>query len=229
MLFSLNRITVIRQENFILKEISLKLEHNRSYAVLGPSGAGKTSFLRCLNLMTIPTTGEILYRGRNSLNYPITEYRRQIPMVFQEPVLFNGTVRENLYRPFTLKKWKTETPVEEQLEEVLSICQLNPLFLEKECHTLSGGEKQRVAIARTLLFQPEVLLLDEPTSALDFETANRVIDGILMRFQPFTFIVVTHNMELIKKMDEKIILKNGRLIKCCDSLKISEIKNILKE
>lgn len=227
--FSLNRVSVIRQKKSILKDISLTIQQNRSYGILGPSGAGKTTLLRCMNLMTIPTMGEIIYKGCNVLKNSITNHRRKVPMVFQEPVLFNGTVQNNLDYPFTLKQWKHERPTIKQYQKILSICQLNHSLLNMKSHSLSGGEKQRVAIARALLLQPEVLLMDEPTSAMDVETANRVIDSIQNEIQEITMIVVTHNLEIIQKMKEKIILKNGNLLQCCEQLTNAKIRRLLKE
>jgi len=229
MLFEFKNVSVIRQGKTLLHRISAQIEQESSYTIVGPSGAGKTTFLRLFNLMTIPSSGEIRFRGKQALEYPLIEYRRRIPIVFQEPVLFDGTIRDNLLAPFRIKKWRTEKPAKHQLEKVLSVCRMDSRYLNENSQTLSGGEKQRVAIARSLLLDPEVLLLDEPTSALDVETADLVLEGILSHFPKTTLIVVTHATELIKKIDRKIVLKTGRIEQCCDRLTTTQLHKILKE
>lgn len=229
MLFEFENVSVVRQGKIILREMSASIEEKTSYAVVGPSGAGKTTFLKLFNLMTIPSTGGIRFRGRDAFGYPLTAYRRQIPIVFQEPVLFEGTVADNLSVPFRVKGWVSAMPSEDRFERVLSVCRLGSSYLKQNSQTLSGGEKQRVAIARALLLEPEVLLLDEPTSALDVETANRVIGGILEQYRKITLVIVTHATELIEKIQKKIVLKNGRMERCCDRLNVSELHELLKE
>lgn len=229
MLFEFKNVSVIRQDKTLLHRISAQIEQESSYTIVGPSGAGKTTFLRLFNLMTIPSSGAIRFRGKPALEYPLIEYRRRIPIVFQEPVLFDGTIRDNLFAPFRIKKWQSEKPTNSQLEKVLSVCRLSSNYLNQNSRTLSGGEKQRVAIARTLLLNPDVLLLDEPTSALDVETADRVIRGIFDNYPGMTLVMVTHAIELLEKIDQKIVLKEGRIEKCCDRLSASQVRTILKE
>ena len=150
-------------------------------------------------------------------------------MVFQEPVLFEGTVQENLLAPFRLSYWSSECPSRKTLEHILEVSGLDPEILKEKNHILSGGEKQRVAIARALLLNPNVLLLDEPTSALDIDTADRIVRNILDTFSNTSIIAVTHAPELMNRLTQKIILKEGRLIRCCDTLPLSELTFLLQE
>ena len=229
MLFVLDNISVIRQGKTILHKISARIDNASSYAIIGPSGSGKTTFLRLLNLMTIPTSGRLTFHRRDAFTYPILEYRRRIPMVFQEPVLWEGSVQDNLFAPFGLKKWSGDTPTRRDAEHALAVCQLESRYLSENSNVLSGGEKQRVAIARALMLQPEVLLLDEPTSALDIETASRVLDAIFAEYKQTTLIMVSHAMNIVIRSQYKMILKNGRLVRCCESLSGEEVRAYLKE
>ena len=211
MMFEIENVSVVRQGKMILEQISIQIHRDSSYAVVGPSGAGKTTFLRLFNLMTIPTSGKIRFNNKNIFEYSPIEYRRRIPIVFQEPVLFEGTVEDNLYSPFHIKRWKLEKPTNGQLKKVLSICQLDSHYLNENSQVLSAGEKQRVAMARALLLAPEVILLDEPTSALDTETASDIINRILDITPMITLIIVTHATDILKKIKHKIVLKRGRI------------------
>ena len=211
MMFEIEDVSVVRQEKLILEQISIQIHRDSSYAIVGPSGAGKTTLLRLFNFMTIPTSGKIRFNDKNIFEYSPIEYRRRIPIVFQEPVLFEGTVEDNLYAPFHIKKWKLEKPTSGQLKEALSICQLDSHYLYENSQVLSGGEKQRIAMARALLMAPEIILLDEPTSALDPETASNIIDRILNITPMITLIIVTHATDILKKTKYKIVLKKGRI------------------
>jgi ABC-type methionine transport system ATPase subunit len=228
-LFELKSVSVLRQGKTILDRISIDMDHGTSYAIIGPSGSGKTTLLRLFNLMTIPSEGEVRFRGKPAFAYPLLDYRRLITIVFQEPVLLDGTVEDNLTLPFRLNRWSSENLEASRIDRVLSVCQIDSGFLQENSHVLSGGEKQRVAIARALLLEPEVLLMDEPTSSLDVVTADRVIDGIVQHYPNTTLIIVTHALELIDKIDKKIILKNGIVESCCERLSEAQVREMLQE
>ena len=228
-LFELKNVSVLRQGKTILDGISIDIDHGTSYAIIGPSGSGKTTLLRLFNLMTIPSSGEVRFRGKSAFSYPLLDYRRRIPIVFQEPVLLDGTVEDNLTLPFRLNRWSSENLETSRVDRVLSVCQMDSGFLQENSHVLSGGEKQRVAIARALLLEPEVLLMDEPTSSLDVVTADRVIDSIVEHYPNTTLIIVTHALELIEKIDKKIILQNGNVESCCERLSESQVREMLQE
>jgi ABC-type methionine transport system ATPase subunit len=229
MLFELKNVSVIRQSKSILRNISVQIEKESSYLVFGPSGSGKTTFLKLFNLMTIPSSGQVWFRGQNALDYTLVTYRREIPIVFQEPILFEGTVKDNLFAPFQIKKWRHEQPTDIQINKALTTCQISSKILKENGHTLSGGEKQRVAIARALLLNPEILLLDEPTSSLDIATAISAIEGIFECFPHLTLIMVTHAIEFIERIEKKIVLIDGKLQRHCNHLNTSQVHKILKE
>ncbi len=228
-LFEVKNVSVLRQGKTILDRISIVMDHGTSYAIIGPSGSGKTTLLRLFNLMTIPSSGEVRFREKSAFAYPLLDYRRRIPIVFQEPVLLDGTVEDNLTLPFRLNRWSSENLEASRIDSVLSVCQIAPKLLQENSHVLSGGEKQRVAIARALLLEPEVLLMDEPTSSLDVVMANRVIDSIVQHYPTTTLIIVSHALELIEKIDRKIILKRGIVESCCERMSEAQVREMLQE
>ncbi|RKX20795.1 MAG: phosphate ABC transporter ATP-binding protein [Candidatus Zixiibacteriota bacterium] len=178
------------------------------YNIIGPSGAGKTSFLRLLNRLDDPTEGKILYQNNRLESYQPTQLRKNISLIFQEPYLFPGTVGTNLE---FCKSDCTQNEIKFHLERV----GLNFQFSGKDVSELSVGEKQRVAIARSLILKPEVLLLDEPTAALDptsSQTIERLLLSLIKEFC-LTAIMVTHNPEQAKRMGGfTLLMVSGRLV-----------------
>ncbi len=201
----------------ILREINLKLHSRKKYNILGPSGAGKTTLLRLLNRMDDPTTGDIFIDEHNILDIPVIELRKKVGMVFQIPVTFDGTVRDNLMVPYELGI-VGNAPDEYEIKHVLQLSGLKGNYLERKASDLSVGEKQRLSIARTLINKPEVLLLDEPTSALDHTSARALLKSIseLNNLIGITVIMVTHQLAharyfggQIIQMDNGVILGEG--------------------
>jgi len=188
--------------------ISYTFRTGRIYNLVGPSGAGKTSFLRLLNRLDEPAGGDILYREKSIMEYKPTELRTKIAMLFQEPFLFQGTVRDNLNICCPDKEIKN---MDFHLERV----GLKVTMADKDVAGLSVGEKQRVALARALFQEPEVILLDEPTSALD-PTSARKIEQLIVKLSRelcLTSIVVTHNPDQAKRLGgETLLLVEGRLV-----------------
>ncbi len=178
------------------------------YNLVGPSGAGKTSFLRLLNRLDEPTSGEIFYRDKPLREYPPTGLRKKIAMLFQEPYLFEGSVRDNL-------NYCCPDKYANNIEFHLERAGLKPDMADKEVSGLSMGEKQRVAIARSLFQEPEIFLLDEPTSALD-PTSSRKIEQLILKLSQelcLTAIMVTHNPDQARRLGgETLLLVQGKLI-----------------
>jgi len=178
----------------ILDDVSFTVERGRALTLVGPSGSGKSSLLRCLNRLVEPTSGTVRFDGRNIRSFDPRALRRRVALVMQTPVLFEGTVRENLrVRPADVAGDFSENRLCAMLAEV----GLEPDLLDRDAATLSGGEKQRVTMARALLRDPQALLLDEPTSALDPPNALLVVETVsrLRTTRGLSIVAVTHQPE----------------------------------
>jgi putative ABC transport system ATP-binding protein len=183
----------------ILTDVSFEVDRGASLTLVGPSGSGKSSLLRCLNRLVEPTRGRVRFEDRDVRTLDPLELRRRAALVLQTPVVFEGTVRANLLmQPNAARAALSEARLVQPLTEV----GLDAGFLDRDGATLSGGEKQRVTIARALLGDPEALLLDEPTSALDPPNVARFVDTIsgLRHSRGLTIVAVTHQPELIHRL-----------------------------
>src|SRR3954468_19397639 len=176
-LFRVTGVRQVKESNTILNGVDLDIIKGRITALIGPSGAGKTSLLRLLNRLDDPLSGSITYKGRPISDYPVRELRREIGFVFQTPVMFPGTVMENL-RAASKVAQQPVTGVDDRARRAMSLAGLDPNLLDRDGDRLSVGQKQRANIARALMTAPQVLLMDEPTSALDPETADRLMDTV---------------------------------------------------
>ena len=196
----------------VLKKISFNVETGDRLAIIWPSGCGKSTCLRCLNLLEKPTNGEIIFEDKDILKNKnnLEEVRRHIGMVFQSFNLFdNLTVLENIIlAPNKLNIMSRDKSISEAkvlLKRFNLINKINNYPKE-----LSGGEKQRVAIIRTLIMKPDIILFDEPTSALDPEMVHEVEDVIKsIADDGMTMIIVSHEMKFIKNVATKIIYMNS--------------------
>lgn len=200
----------------ILKNITFNVEKGDRLAIIGPSGCGKSTCLRCLNMLETPDSGNIIFDNINLMNNKnkLSEIRRHIGMVFQSFNLFlNLTVLENIILAPTKLKIMNKAESIKEAKELLKrfnlIDKINNYPKE-----LSGGEKQRVAIIRTLIMKPKIILFDEPTSALDPEMVNEVEDVIkTIAFEGMTMIIVSHEMKFIKNVATKVMfLKDGSIL-----------------
>jgi putative ABC transport system ATP-binding protein len=188
--------------------VSFSFHRGEVYNIIGPSGAGKSSFLRLLNRLDEPTGGEVLFNGRLLSTYKPTELRKKVSMLFQTPYLFPGTVRDNI-------EYCLPGIGAEEMDTLMLRVGLKPEIALKESGGLSAGEKQRVALARSLVQGPEVLLLDEPTSALDPTSSRRIEQLILSlaRDLTLTVIMVTHHPDQALRVGGYALLfVSGRLV-----------------
>ena len=192
----------------VLKDISFDINKGEIVTIIGPSGGGKSTTLRCINLLEEPTGGEIDFHGENILapGYNRNTFRSKVGMVFQQFDLFeNKNVLENcmIGQELVLKRSKDEA--RKIAMENLKKVGMDP-FIKAKPQQLSGGQQQRVAIARAISMNPEVLLFDEPTSALDPEMIEDVLE--VMRYvaeQGITMVVVTHEMGFARKVSNRLI------------------------
>jgi putative ABC transport system ATP-binding protein len=204
--FEFDRITVRRADRRVLDEVTARIPATGITVISGPSGAGKTTLLRLCNRLEVPDEGTIRYRGQPLDELDPLVLRRRVGMVFQRSVPFPGTVAGNL----AVAHPDADA---EEMSATLKRVALDPGLLPQEARTLSGGELQRMCLARTLVTQPETLLLDEPTSALDaqpkqvFEHAARDLAA-----QGITIIWVTHDDAQARRVSDRIYqLRDGHL------------------
>ncbi|MGZ4709233.1 MAG: ABC transporter ATP-binding protein [Acidimicrobiales bacterium] len=173
----------------ILDHVDLTVPTGGVTVIAGPSGSGKSTLLRLCNRLEVPTSGVVRYLGRDVASLDPLDHRRRVGMVFQQPTLFAGTVRDNLHVA-------SPGASDDELGAVLERVSLDRGFLERTGDDLSGGEAQRACIARALLTEPEVLLMDEATSALDPD-ARRAIERLAsdLAAEGLTLLWVTHDLE----------------------------------
>ena len=182
-------------------------------SITGRSGSGKTTLLKMLNKMISPDEGTILYEKKPVKNIDSLDLRRRVVMLPQSPVIFPGDIRDNLLKGLRFSE-KPDAP-DSRMNEIISELHLNK-SLDDDISQLSGGEKQRIALARVILMDPEVYLLDEPSSALDEETEKTMIDFLVKhsRINKKTLIMVTHSKKIASEYSDEIAeIENGRLVK----------------
>jgi putative ABC transport system ATP-binding protein len=190
----------------VLDAVSASFAAGRCTAVVGPSGAGKSTLLRLLDRLEEPTSGRVLLDGRPLPAYDVLAVRRRIGLVQQVPVLLGNTVLEDL---------RTGSAVDEgQALRLLARAGLADVPLDRDTGSLSGGEAQRLCLARALAVGPEVLLLDEPTSALDAVSAQaveQVVRGLVA--EGLTAVLVSHDLAQAGRLaDDVVVLRSGRVV-----------------
>lgn len=197
----------------VLVDVNLSVNRGEIISVIGSSGSGKSTMLRCINLLEKPTGGTLKYEGEDIMTLNLSNYRTHVGMVFQQFNLFeNMTALENCVRPqITVLKRKradAEKTAREYIEKVGMSAYINARPSQ-----LSGGQKQRIAIARALSMNPEVILFDEPTSALDPEMVGEVLDVIKKLAKTgLTMIVVTHEMAFAREVSDRVIFMDGGVV-----------------
>ncbi|MDI6735403.1 MAG: ATP-binding cassette domain-containing protein [bacterium] len=201
-------------DNFrILKDINLNFEGEGINVLIGPNGAGKTSLLRIIGLLDHPNSGEVVYDGKSSLGFNSREklnYHRQIGFVFQNPIILEGTVYQNIIYGLKFRKLKIE---QEKIKGIIStVGLLNKI--NNDAKKLSGGEKQRLQLARVLIIDPKLFLFDEPTNNLDPISVKNIEEIILeLAKSKKTIILSTHNLIQARYFAGKIFfLKGGEVI-----------------
>lgn len=197
-------------EKVILKNVNLSVLQGEFLSVLGSSGGGKTTFIRlCSNLIS-PTRGNIYFKGEDLNELDPILFRQQTGYCFQEPHLFGDTVKENLCFPYMVRGEKFDI---DRVYGLFNLFEIDKGFLDRKVDNLSGGEKQRIALVRTVLFTPKLMLLDEVTSALDSENAM-LVEKVMNKLnkEGMTIIWITHDKEQASRISgNKIFINNGSL------------------
>jgi UDP-glucose/iron transport system ATP-binding protein len=204
--FEFERVSIVRAGRRVLDQVTASIPAAGITVISGPSGAGKTTLLRLCNRLEVPDAGTVSYRGQPLDELDPLLLRRRVGMVFQRPTPFPGTVADNL----AVAHPDASTG---ELSTALTRVALDPGLLDQEARTLSGGELQRMCVARTLVTQPETLLLDEPTSALDAQS-KQVFEHTArdLAAQGITIIWVTHDDAQASRVSDRIYqLRDGRL------------------
>ena len=219
-IFNLEDVVFKSNNNLILNGINLDVYKGDCISVIGPSGGGKSTLLKIISDLITISEGYIKYKDKYYDEYDPLELRRCISYCVQLPYLFGNTVFDNLSFPFLIRGEKIN---EYRIIELLNKFNLSSDYLKKDVKSLSGGEKQRISIIRSLVYTPEVLLLDEATSALDKENAEnveRVIEEL--NKEGVTVIWITHNVEQSERIfNKRITIKSGN-IEAVEMLKIIE-------
>ncbi len=213
-IISINGLKKDFGENNVLKDINFSVKRGDVTCIIGSSGSGKSTMLRCINLLEEPTDGEIIYNGKNILETKnIPAYRAKVEMVFQSFNLFeNMTVLKNcMIGQRKVLKVDKETAKKEAMF-YLDKVGMAP-YINAKPRQLSGGQKQRVAIARALAMKPDVILFDEPTSALDPQMVGEVLDVIkTIAKEGLTMIIVTHEMAFARDVSNHVVFMNDGVI-----------------
>lgn len=204
-----------------VKGISLNIEKGQIFGIIGKSGAGKSSLLRCLNLLEKPEEGEIIIDGKDITKFSsrqLREFRKEVSMIFQHfNLLKNATVYKNVAFPLEIAGYKKDE-IKNRVEELLDLVGLKNKMYEYPSN-LSGGQKQRVAIARALANNPKILLCDEATSALDPLTTKQILDLLveLNRKLKLTIVLITHEMDVVKEICTNVaVMENGEIVEMGD-------------
>ncbi|MDE7264145.1 MAG: amino acid ABC transporter ATP-binding protein [Anaeroplasmataceae bacterium] len=205
-MLKIDSITVAYKDNIILKDVSLEIQQGDILCIIGPSGSGKSTLIRTMNQMVEPIKGKIYFKGEEITKKNLNSVREHIGMVFQNFELFpHKTVLQNLIlAPVYLKKYTKEEAVERAKELLTKVHLLDKINAYPR--TLSGGQQQRIAIARSLMMNPDIMLFDEPTSALDPEMVQEVLHVIKELAQSgMTICIVTHEMSFAKDIATKVL------------------------
>lgn len=211
----LKNVTKSFGDHKVLKGVNLKVDSGEVVSVIGASGSGKSTMLRCINLLERPDGGDILFNGKSIFGQDvnIAGYRTKVGMVFQSFNLFENM---NVLKNCTIGQIKVLKRDKKEAEEI-ALKYLEKVgmgaFVNARPSQLSGGQKQRVAIARALAMEPEVLLFDEPTSALDPEMVGEVL-LVMKRLAEsgLTMIVVTHEMQFAKDVSSRVVFMDGGVV-----------------
>ena len=226
--YKTNQLNLWYGTNHALKNIELDIKENEVTAIIGPSGCGKSTYLKTLNRMvelvpSVKTSGEILYRGRNIFDsdYGVEELRTRVGMVFQKPNPFPKSIYDNIAYGPRIHGIKNKKILDEIVEKSLrgaAIWDEVKDRLNENAYSVSGGQQQRICIARALAIEPDVILMDEPTSALDPISTLKIEELVQELKKDYSIIIVTHNMQQAARISDKTaFFLNGEVIEYDDT------------
>ena len=199
----------------VLRDINLTVKKGEVISIIGSSGSGKSTMLRCVNLLETPTDGKILFEGKDiaDKSMKLSQYRAKVVMVFQQFNLFNNmTALANCVRPQMIVLKRSRAEAEAEAKKYLEMVGMSA-YLNARPAQLSGGQKQRIAIARALSMNPDAILFDEPTSALDPEMVGEVLSVMKKLAESgLTMLVVTHEMGFARDVSSRVIFMDGGVI-----------------
>lgn len=209
----------------ILNKVNGKIYQGKITTIIGPSGGGKSTLLSFINALNSPTEGDIFIDGHLINEYEAIKLRRKVQLVSQEATMINGTVKDNLELPLTLQN---RTMTDKEAEGFLKDVDLPISFLNKNSKELSGGEKQKLSLARSLVTKPSVMLLDEVTSALDRSSVEAIesLLTLINKKHDVTMIWITHDVNQAIRMSDYIwVMMNGEVVEIGTSEEIRHTTN----
>ena len=213
----MNNVSFVNDGKTILKDISLNIEQKDFISIVGTSGSGKSTLLKLCSDLITPTNGGIFYKGKDFNDYSPLELRKNIAYCFQTPYLFGDTVMDNINFPFSIRNIKFDS---KKVSHLFSLFHMTIDYLDKDVRNLSGGEKQRIALIRSLIFKPQILLLDEITSALD-NNNSKIVENVIdsLNKEGTTVLWVTHNLEQSMKYANKLLTVEAGEIKSLEVIR----------
>jgi len=219
-------------DNFILKNINIKIKAGETIAFVGPSGAGKTTLINLICRFYEPQKGSILVDGKDIREWNVESYRRQISYVLQESFLFSGTILENVRfgKPdASFKEIKHACSLANADEFIRTLPKGYNTEIGERGVNLSGGQKQKINIARALVVNPSIIIMDEPTSALDAESESVLLEALKKVFKNKTCLIVAHRLSTVMNADKIFVLNRGRIIQVGSHRELIKKKGLYQE
>ncbi len=211
---ALDHITLEYGEKSVLKDVSIRVRPKTRTAIIGPTAAGKTQFLSVMTGLVLPTSGTVLYDGKNIQEYKKEKLHEQIGLVFQDSIMFNLSLRENIAFGSTVtpEKMKKAIDTAELGDFIDALPQGLDTLVSERGTSLSGGQKQRVMLARALALDPKILLLDDFTARVDNRTEKKILENVRANYPDVTLISVTQKISSIEDYDQVVVLMEGEVL-----------------